>query len=84
MRAALIALMLMFGSQAGAEISGSMSCKVKSNSVTALEEGKTISILVSKVNLKKVILLYLHTCSVQDSPLVCLLQRKSAPTLNQA
>ena len=42
MRALLVALMLMIGSQAGAEISGSMSCKVKSNSVTALEEGKTI------------------------------------------
>jgi hypothetical protein len=39
MRAAIIALM-MIGSQAGAEISGSMSCKVKSNRVTALEEGK--------------------------------------------
>jgi hypothetical protein len=40
MRAAIIALMLMIGSPVGAEISGSMSCKVKSNRVTALEEGK--------------------------------------------
>ena len=42
MRAILTALCLTIASQAGAEISGSMSCKVKSNRVTALEEGKTI------------------------------------------
>ena len=41
MRAAIIALMLMISSPVGAEISGSMTCKVKSNRVTTLEEGKT-------------------------------------------